>query len=227
VELSMRGRWRFLSGRAGYAWSKARGLTPGTDTDTLLSGNPARAEYPLAFDRRHSADLAVFMGRAAGAETPWSAALTMTVQSGYPLFKADSASGRRTVDRYLPWTWTTDLRASWDFGRVPACGRCSLRLVADGRNIFNRRNVIALRRNGTLSPDHAEVMNLAASVPVPAEPIPLESPDYSGRIDLNHDGLITPDEFGIARTAAAIDRYDPSLYYGEARQVRIGIEVVF
>jgi len=226
VEVSLRGRWRVIGGRAGYALSKARGLTSGTESDSLVSGDPARSEYPLAFDRRHSADAALFVGRAAGAETPWSAALTTTVQSGYPLFRADTTTGR-TVDRYLPWAWTMDLRVSRDVSRVPTCERCSLRIVADGRNILNRRNIIALRHNGSLSPDFGEVLQMANSVPMPPNAIPRESPDYSRRIDLDGDGLITQTEFHTARTAAAIDRYDPSLYYGEGRQLRLGFEVTF
>ena len=35
------------------------------------------------------------------------------------------------------------------------------------------------------------------------------------------------DEFRTARTAAALNRFDPSLYFGEPRQLRLGIEVTF
>jgi hypothetical protein len=57
--------------------------------------------------------------------------------------------------------------------------------------------------------------------------IPLESPDYSTLADLNGDGLITAGEARTVRLAAAIDRYDPSLYFGEARQLRLGLEIAF
>ena len=134
----------------------------------------------------------------------------------------------REPARYLPWTWTADLRASWDFGALKVCAGCRWRAVADGRNVFNRKNVLALRReNAALTPSLAEVQKLASAAPNLPRPIPRESPSYSRAVDLNRDGLITNDEFRTARFAAALDRYDPSLYYGEARQVRLGIEVVF
>jgi hypothetical protein len=130
--------------------------------------------------------------------------------------------------RYLPWTWTADLRASWDFGVPRVCARCRWRAVADGRNIFNRKNVIALRReNGSLAPTFSQVQGLVSAAGDLLEPIPRESPAYSSRIDLDRDGRITNTEFRTARLAAAVDRFDPSLYYGEARQMRLGIEVVF
>ena len=63
-------------------------------------------------------------------------------------------------------------------------------------------------------------------MPIPAD-IPAESPYYSAGIDLDSSGIITQDEFRLARTAAALSRFDPSLYFGEPRQLRLGIEVTF
>jgi hypothetical protein len=134
----------------------------------------------------------------------------------------------REVDRYLPWTWAADLRASWDFATAGWCGRCRWRALADGRNILNRKNVIALRREtASIAPSLAEVERLSRVPGNLSEPIPREAPGYNALIDLNRDGYITGAEFNTARFAAALDRYDPSLYYGEARQLRLGIEVVF
>lgn len=229
LEVSLRAQWRWIAGRGGYALQKATGLSSGVDADSAQGGDPARTEYPLAFDRRHSSDLALFFGRAAGAELPWSAALTSTLESGYPLFRmsANPDSARRDVERYLPWTFTTDLRASYEIGRLPGCDRCSWRINADGRNIFNRKNVLALRRDtGTMAPSIADIQRITNSLDL-SVPIPRESPAYSQLIDFDKDGLITREEFRTARTAAVLDRYHPSLYYGESRQVRVGIEVVF
>lgn len=238
LEVALRGRWSGLTLRGGWALQKATGLTAGLDSDSALVADPARTEYPLAFDRRHSFDVSIFAGRAAGSEQPWSAALTSTLQSGYPLFAPRAPAPplnpllppmprpvERDVERYLPWTWSTDLRVSWDFG-AQLCRGCRWRALADGRNIFNRKNIIALRREtGSLTPRLAEVQNLArGELP---EPIPRESPNYSQLIDLNRDGLITANEYQTARLAAALDRFDPSLYYGESRQVRLGLEVNF
>ncbi|HSL72772.1 MAG TPA: TonB-dependent receptor, partial [Longimicrobiales bacterium] len=238
LELSVRARWRGLTARTGWAWQKATGVTSGLDGDSAVIADPALTEYPLAFDRRHSIDLALFFGRAGGAERPWSAALTSTLQSGYPVLSTiapppDSLlptppATVRDVARYLPWTWTTDLRASYELGSFRLCGRCQWRAVADGRNLLNRKNIIALRRETlALAPAMTQVRALANSVALPTSPIPRESPNYHRLIDLNRDGLITLDEFQTARLAAAIDRYDPSLFFGESRQIRLGVEVVF
>ncbi|MGQ0561864.1 MAG: TonB-dependent receptor domain-containing protein [Gemmatimonadota bacterium] len=232
VEVTMRARWSGISFRAGYALQKATGLSSGSENDPTIVGNdPANTEYPLAFDRRHSADLSLFFGRAAGLEKPWSAALTTTVQSGYPLLRpatGGAIGGRREATQYLPWTATTDLRASYDFGDLPACSRCAWRIVFDGRNILNRKNVLALRTNtGTIGPTLAEVQQLANALPVPPESVPRESPAYVVFLDGDRNGIITPQEAQAARFGAALDRFDPSLFFGEARQVRLGIEVAF
>ena len=231
LELTMRARWTGVSLRAGWALQKAKGLTSGSENDSSLSGvDPAQTEYPLAFDRRHSGDLAIFIGRGAGLEKPWSAAITTNVQSGYPLLRntTGAGTGAREVTQYLPWTSTTDLRASWDFGSKFVCDRCSWRVVFDGRNIFGMDNVMALRREtGALSPTLAQVQTLANAQPVPPVSIPRESPAYIEYLDANRDGLITPQEASNARFAAALDRFDPTLFFGEGRQVRLGIEVNF
>ena len=235
IELSARARWPGVSVRGGWAWQKATGLTSGLDNDTAQVEEPGLAEFPLAFDRRHSIDLAVFLGRGGGAEVPWSATLTTAAQSGYPFFNERASSDTppmsvdgKELDPYLPWTWTTDLRASWDFGSLSVCGLCSWRVFADGRNILNRKNIIGLRRpTGSVSPTLAEVQAVANRPSNVTLPIVRESPLYSALIDLNRDGSITSDEFQTARMAAALDRFDPSLYYGESRQLRIGVEVVF
>jgi hypothetical protein len=101
-------------------------------------------------------------------------------------------------------------------------------VVADARNVFGADNILALRReSGRLAPSLESIQALAATVPSPSAPIPRESPLYSRAIDLDGDGRVTLQEFDTARTAAALDRFDPSLFFGEARSVRLGIEVVF
>lgn len=235
AELTLRGRWPGLRIRAGYALQKAEGVasTAFDPVDTLATdGSSERVEFPLAFDRRHSADIAVFVGRAAGDPGwGWGAAVTSTVQSGFPLDRelaAGEIDGRLSVDAYLPWTWTVDVRLSRELGTLPGCGGCRWRAVVDGRNILGRENVIALRREtGEVGPSIARVRALAARESGVATPIPFESPEYSARIDFDSDGRITAGELRDARFAAALDRLDPSLFYGEPRQVRIGLEVTF
>jgi hypothetical protein len=99
--------------------------------------------------------------------------------------------------------------------------------VFDGRNLLDRHNILALSRaTGRLSPPGAEVLALARSRTSPG-PIPAESPLYTTLLDLDRNGVIDGAEFDTGRIAAAIDRFDPSLYFGEARQLRLGIEVSF
>ncbi|HUP90257.1 MAG TPA: TonB-dependent receptor [Longimicrobiales bacterium] len=231
VETTLRARWSGLVVRLGWAVQKATGLTSGNENDsTAAVANPAHTEYPLAFDRRHSGDLAIFLGRAAGLQKPWSASITANAQSGYPLLRPGISDGSSTREatQYLPWTSSIDLRATWDFGHAPKCARCGMRVVFDGRNIMNSKNILAFRTNtGTIGPSLTEVQSLANSLTLPSASIPRESPAYVSIIDANNDGIITQDEARSARFAAALDRYDPTLFFGEGRQIRIGVELTF
>lgn len=230
VELSVRGRWPFASLRASYALQKATGITSGSENDTTSHTPGERIELPLAFDQRHALDLALFLGRAAGSSgSPWSAALISLARSGYPRDRL-AAAGDTVITgaAYLPWTWTIDLRLSRELGRLPACHGCAWRLTFDGRNLLGRDNVRALSgASGGLGPTAAEVLALARRIPPPTQPIPAESPAYLRALDTDRDGVINAQEFENARIAAALDRFDPSLYFGEARQLRLGVEVSF
>jgi hypothetical protein len=70
-------------------------------------------------------------------------------------------------------------------------------------------------------------LEAGSELPGDFEPIPVESQRYSSVIDLNQDGLISASEFTTARFAAALDASDPSLYFGEPLQVRLGLEFTF
>ena len=233
AEISMRARWPSARVRVGYALQKATGVvSTAFDPDT---GDPGatRVEFPLAFDRRHSADLAVFAGRAAGdPERSWGAVVVGSVKSGYPIDRQSldpTVTGGETaalLDQFLPWIIQLDLRLSRDMGAVPGCGNCRWRIVADGRNLLDRDNVVALRRDtGTVAPDAERVQALAErGLP---EAIPRESPRYSALTDLDNDGLITDEEYRKVRLAAALDRFDPSLFFSEPLQLRLGVELSF
>jgi hypothetical protein len=98
----------------------------------------------------------------------------------------------------------------------------------DARNITDRNNIIALRRDtGGLAPRTSDLLEAGGELPGGFEPIPVESPRYSSAIDLNRDGLISAGEFATARFAATLDASDPSLYFGEPFQVRLGMEFSF
>lgn len=242
LEISARGRWRGFVLRGGYALAEATGLTSGAFDDSREVPVGATREYPLAFDRRHTIDLALLVGRAAAAgmgpsmpttglaESPIGLALTARIRSGYPLdaaAAADPDAGGADEER-LPWTSVFDARFTWDFVSLPGCSACAARLVLDARNLFGTDNVIALRRDsGELAPAIETIIGLADRPTSSTFPIPRESERYAPRVDLNGNGLITSTEFETARFAAALDASDPSLLFGEPRQLRIGLELLF
>ena len=226
VELSVRSRWDWARVTAGYALQKAEGVTSGVLADSTVDADAGQVERPLAFDRRHAIDLAAYVGGASGAEdVAWSGALFVQTRSGTPIPPVPGAPEATPVD-YLPWTADVRARASWNLGGFGLCETCAWRLVAEGRNLLDRENVLAVRRStGTLSPSDSEVFDpLAEGI---SQPIPLESPRYSVLADLNRDGLIDPDEYARVRLAASLDRFDPSLFFGEPLQLRLGVEVEF
>ncbi len=230
LELTAEARWPLLRVRAGYALQSAKGVTSGPFEDPGAGLTERRIEFPLAFDRRHAVDVVVLGGRSAGAvDQRWGVALTGSVRSGFPLNRRfDDPTGQPEVQDRLPWTYLIDVHVSREMGRLPGCGGCDWRLFADARNILGRDNVIALRRDtGSIAPSAADLQRVADEVPADMEPIPKESRAYSHLIDLDRDGLIVADEVRTARFAAALDRNDPSLYFGEARQLRLGLEVSF
>lgn len=231
LEIAARARWPHLSARIAYALQKATGVVSSALSDTLQSvTDQGRVEFPLAFDRRHTADAALFAGRAAGyTDTKWSASLVASVRSGYPFPRPESDTIRlgSPFPENLPWTTRLDLRLSRELGALPGCGQCAWRIVADGRNVLGRANVLGLRREtGTVAPTFDQVRALAA-YPGEYQPIPRESPRYSALIDLDDNGVISAEEFRVARYAAAIDRFDPTLFFAEPRMIRLGMEVSF
>jgi hypothetical protein len=231
LEVSLQGRWEAILARLNYALQDARGVTSSAFEDPGGEVTGQRLEFPLAFDRRHSFDAALGLGRPTGsADQKWGATLTASVRSGFPLDRTAAVDGVESagnVDQRLPWTYQLNLRVTRDFGALPGCGRCRWRVVADARNLLGTENTVALRRDtGTVAPSAEDVLASADDLSNDP-PIPRESPDYSGLVDLNSDGLITADELRTGRIAALLDRNDPSLYFGEARSLRLGLEVEF
>ena len=217
---------------AGYALMEAVGVGSGAFEVIDSTAADRRLEFPLAFDRRHSANLAVMVGRAAGApDWKFGASLSGSLQSGYPLDRQLAAGDivgdveHRTAR--LPWTNFLNLRVSYDFGGLGVC-RCSWRVLLDGRNILGTDNVIALRRDtGELAPRTSDLEDVAVELSPGFTPIPIESPRYSAQADLNRNGVVSLQEFETARFAAALDASDPSLYFGQPFQLRLGLEIVF
>ncbi|UCF21357.1 MAG: TonB-dependent receptor [Gemmatimonadota bacterium] len=232
LELSGQAVWPWLRLRAGYAYQHAKGVTSSAFEDLGEGASADRREFPLAFDRRHAADLAAALGRAAGtADQKWGLTLTGSLRSGFPLDRTATESDEREdpgATARLPWTAVLNLRLSRDFTSLPGCRRCAWRIIADGRNILGRDNIVALRRDTrSVAPSADELLETAREIPLEMEPIPLESPRYSALVDLNGDGRLSGQEMRTARFAAALDRNDPSLYFGSALELRLGVEVSF
>ena len=231
AEMSIRVRWPWLRLRLGYALQKAVGVVSTALDPEIEDPDATREEFPLAFDRRHSGNLAVFAGRAAGEDDRrWGLALAAAAKSGYPLdrqlLEGEHEGAGRGLIRFLPWIVQLDLRATLELGDLPGCADCRWRVVVDGRNLLDRENILALRRDtGTIAPPATEVLELARGGP--GGSIPRESPRYSALADLDGNGRITDLEYRTVRLAAALDRLDPSLFYDEPLQLRLGFEVGF
>ncbi len=241
LEITLRGRWPGLGVRAGYALADATGVTSGAFDDSGQVPPGTTAEYPLPFDRRHTLDAALFLGRAASsariapggdgglAGSSLGLVVTARIRSGYPLNAGapDENSPVLVVER-LPWTSVFDARFTWDFAKLPGCRGCPLRLVVDGKNLFASENVIALSRDsGTLAPSLGTLIDMTERPVTSTFPIPRESDRYSALADLNGNGRVSATEFETTRFAAALDASDPSLLFSEPRQLRLGLEVAF
>jgi hypothetical protein len=231
LEISARGHWDGLDLGLGYALMSAEGVTSSAFEDPGAGLTESRLEFPLAFDRRHALDFTMLAGTAAGAAWKWGASLTTSVRSGFPLTRSISDVDGVVVPEVgerLPWTSTVGLRMTWDFGALPGCRGCSWRAVVDGRNVLGTENIVALRGDtGSLAPTAEQLTAIAGDVPEDMQPIVFESPSYSPAIDFDRNGSITADEMRNARFAAALDRHDPSLFFGPGRSLRLGLEIRF
>lgn len=199
---------------------------------------PARVQFPLDYDRRHSLTL-VLQARVPDslgpriAGTPvfggFEAALIGRYNSGLPYsmtnLAGDSIIGLPNSQR-LPSQTQIDvlLRRSiklfgWQGG-----------VYLDVRNLLNAANIEAVRRDvGTPGPSNGELQAMAQAA-YNANPgaIPYESPRYRAWADLNHDGYISgPGELMPLYLAAARDFTQPIFEYGPPRLFRIGVELEF
>ena len=98
------------------------------------------------------------------------------------------------------------------------------------RNLTNRRNILAVRRD-TGNPDASNsfIESLAEDAfDANPEAIPYESRRYRRFADTNSDGLIAGrEELLPLYLAAATDLTQPLFVYGPPRQIRFGMELLF
>jgi outer membrane receptor protein involved in Fe transport len=198
----------------------------------------ARAEFPLDFDRRHTVT-GVFRARISEDAGPkvlgtrilggLETAAIGRLGSGLPYSRTniagDSLIGLPNSAR-LPATYTLDLLVR----RPLRLGGTRGGLYLDVRNVLNRRNVVAVRRDtGNPGPDNSGVTQLAEDAyQAHPEEIPYESPRYRAFADLDGNGYIEGrEELFPLYLAAAEDFTHPLFAYGPPRLVRLGVEFLF
>jgi carboxypeptidase family protein len=198
----------------------------------------ARAEFPLDFDRRH-AMTGIFRARVSDNAGPkvlgtrilggLETAVIGRLSTGLPYSRTntagDSIIGLPNSAR-LPATYSLDLLVR----RPLRLGGSRGGVYLDMRNVLNRRNIIAVRRDtGNPGPDITAVNQLAQEAyEAHPEEIPYESPYYRASADLDGNGYIQgPDELLPLYLAAAKDFTQPLFAYGPPRLVRLGVEFLF
>jgi hypothetical protein len=198
---------------------------------------PAKVEFPLDYDRRHSITAIVTTqisptgGPALLGIHPLGGIETAAIfrySSGLPFSRTnaagDSLIGPPNSSR-LPSTQTVDMLLR----RPIRIARLGGSVYLDMRNVFNRRNIVAVRREtGSTTLDNASIQALAdRAYAAHPEAIPYESPRYRSYADLNHDGYVAGSELPALYLQAARDFAQPLFAYGQPRLARIGMEFVF
>ncbi|HWA56893.1 MAG TPA: TonB-dependent receptor [Gemmatimonadales bacterium] len=196
---------------------------------------PPKVEFPLDFDRRHSFT-AIVTGTVPAAFGPsvlgskilggLEGTAIVRVASGLPFSKyiGDSLVGLPNDGR-LPATNTIDLLIRRPFSLKGMVGS----FYVDVRNLANRRNIIAVRRDtGTPVLDEGQIQALAtAAYNANPTPIPYESPRYRAWADTDQNGYVEGTELQTLYLAATRDFVQPIFFYGAPRLVRLGVEVGF
>ncbi len=220
---------------ATNAFQLVRRIRIGPTGDTI---NPARVQFPLDYDRRHNVTI-IGQGRVPAGWGPriagafplarLEAATIVRASSGLP-FSMTNATGDTLIglpnSHRLPPVWTIDMllrRPLRIAGREGA-------LYIDIRNLTNRRNIEAVRRDtGEPQIDSAGLAGLAErAYQAHPEAIPYESPRYRPAADLDHNGLIEGrNELFPLYLAAARDFSQPLFSYGPPRLFRLGLELLF
>ncbi|HET8713121.1 MAG TPA: TonB-dependent receptor [Gemmatimonadales bacterium] len=217
------------------AYQLIRRIRIGPGGDTI---NPARVEFPLDYDRRHSLTV---LGQAqvndsAGPRVlgvrPFAgleAAAIVRASSGLP-YTMTNATGDTLIglpNSYrLPMLMTVDLLLR----RPLRLGRWQGSVYLDARNLLNRRNIEAVRRESGMPNLTTGAIDSLAERAYAAHPeaIPYESPRYRAFADLDGNGLIEGrNELFPLFLSAARDYTQPLFSYGPPRLFRLGVELVF
>ncbi|HXM37584.1 MAG TPA: TonB-dependent receptor [Gemmatimonadales bacterium] len=220
---------------ATNAFELVRRIRIGPTGDTI---NPARVQFPLDYDRRHGLTV-IGQGRVPDAWGPrlagiqplagLEAATIVRVSSGLPFTKTnakgDTLIGLPNSYR-LPPTVTVDLLLRRPLRIAGWQGT----FYVDVRNLLNRRNIEAVRRDtGEPTLNESAIVALAErAYQAHPEPIPYESPRYRAFADLDGNGFIeNRGELYPLYLAAARDYTQPLFSFGPPRMFRLGVELVF
>ena len=208
------------------------------DPETGDTSRPARAEFPLDFDQRHTLTVIArgsvpeHIGPTVLGARPLAGlegAVILRALSGLPFTRVDTAGTQLPGppnDSRLPWTSSVDLLVRRPFQLGGMLGGVYL----DVRNLLNRRNVVAVRRDSGLpAADEATIMHMAeAAYQAHPEAIPYESARYRASADLNRDGYLSGrEELFPLYVEAAQDFTRPVFAYGPPRLARLGFELLF
>jgi outer membrane receptor protein involved in Fe transport len=217
---------------SGFLLRRAIRIDPLTG-DTII---PAKVEFPLDYDRRHNLTL-VLQGQVSDSGGPrllgirplagMSAAVIGRYSSGLPytrLAEGDTLISLPNGAR-LPSAQSLDLLIRRPLDLAGLHGGVYL----DVRNVLNRRNIVAVRRDTGQPFVEDETLDLMAERAYDAhpEPIPYESPRYRAAADADGNGYVEGDELRALYRAAAQDFSQPLFAYGAPRMVRLGVEVLF
>jgi hypothetical protein len=222
------------SSSSAFLLRRSYTIDPGTG-DTII---PARVEFPLDYDRRHNIT-AIVQGMAPTQFGPrvlgirpfaaWEASVVMRLLSGLPYTPLspppDTLLGAPNSAR-LPWTSTVDMLVR----RPIMLGRVQTGVYLDVRNLFNRQNIVAVRRDTGSPFATEEMLEQMAEEAYAANPsaIPYESPRYRPAADIDGNGRIEGrNELYPLFLSAARDVSQPVFFYGAPRLVRLGAEVIF
>ena len=220
---------------ATSAFQILRRIRIGTFGDTIY---PARVEFPLDYDRRHGllvigqARVNDGAGPRIGGLRPFAGLEVAAIgryDSGLPYSRTNPA-GDTLIG--LPNSWRLPSEKSLDLlVRQPLrVGGWRGGLYLDVRNLFNWRNVVAVRRDtGTPGAGDPQIQAMAlAAYNAHPEAIPYESPRYRRWADGDGNGLIEGQaELMPLYLAAATDYSQPVFAYGPPRLFRLGMELVF
>ena len=195
-------------------------------------------EIPLDYDRRHGLT-GVFQGQVPAAWGPRvlgvqplagiEAAAIVRFASGLPYSRVD-VSGDSLIG--LPNSYRLPSQSTLDLlvRRPLRIGAFAGSMYVDVRNLFDARNLIAVRRDtGRAALTASEIQALArAAYLAHPEAIPYESQFYRKWADLNNDGYVSGEsELMPLFLGAARDFSQPLFAYGPPRLVRLGVEFDF